>query len=123
MRRTSCALAANLVVAPVALTQQPAPASSRGWFDYDHKQSLDIQETRRHERPGCTVVDLTYASAKGGRVPAFLVIPKGTGPFAAILFGHWGGGNRTEFPPEVELYAQVSVVSLLPDYPWDRPEP
>jgi len=123
MRRASCALAANLFVAPVALAQQPAPASSRGWFDYDHKQSLDIQETTRYERPGCTVVDLTYATPKGGRVPAFLVIPKGTGPFAAILFGHWGGGNRTEFLPEAELYAQVGVVSLLPDYPWDRPEP
>jgi hypothetical protein len=27
--------------------------------------------------------------AVGGRVPAYLVVPVGRGPFAALLFGHW----------------------------------
>ena len=111
-----------LLVSP-SLAQEAAPRSAVRLFDYDERQPLDIREAGRFDRPGCTVVDLTYASPKGGRVPAFLVVPKGKGPFAAILFGHWGGGNRTEFLPEAELYARVGVVSLLPDYPWDRPEP
>lgn len=28
-------------------------------------------------------------SPLGGRVPAYLVVPAGRGPFAATLFGHW----------------------------------
>jgi dienelactone hydrolase len=69
------------------------------------------------------VFDVTYASPRQGRVTAFLVVPPGKGPFAAILLGHWGGGNRTEFLSEAELYAQVGAVSLLIDYPWTRPAP
>ena len=52
-----------------------------------------------------------------------LVVPTGKGPFAAILFGHWGNGTRAEFIPEAKTYARAGAVSLIPDYPWDRPEP
>jgi pimeloyl-ACP methyl ester carboxylesterase len=51
------------------------------------------------------------------------VVPKGKGPFPAILFGHWGCGTRTEFLAEARLYARSKVVSLLVDYPWVRPSP
>jgi dienelactone hydrolase len=50
-------------------------------------------------------------------------VPKGKGPFAAILFGHWGNGTRGEFIPEAKIYAKAGAVSLIPDYPWDRPQP
>jgi Dienelactone hydrolase and related enzymes len=75
------------------------------------------------ETPELTLHDLTYASSNQQRVSAYLVVPKGKGPFAPILFGHWGNGNRAEFIPEAKLYAQAGAVSLLPDYPWDRGEP
>ncbi len=124
MRRLlACLMCGFLTTASPLLAQQASPAASHRLFDYDRTRPLEIQEAAKYDRPGCTVIDLSYASPKGGRVPAFLVVPKGTGPFAAILFGHWGGGNRAEFLPEAELYARVGVVSLLPDYPWDRPEP
>jgi dienelactone hydrolase len=96
----------------------PAPL-----LEYNAKQPLDIQTVATYDRPACTVTDLSYASPRGGRVGAYLVVPKAPGKFAAILFGHWGNGTRAEFLPEAELYAQVGAVSLLPDYPWDRPEP
>jgi dienelactone hydrolase len=51
------------------------------------------------------------------------VIPDGKGPFAAVLFGHWGNGTRAEFIPEAKIYARAGAVSLIPDYPWDRPQP
>ncbi len=54
---------------------------------------------------------------------AYLVVPNGKGPFAAVLFGHWGNGTRAEFIPEAKLYARAGSVSLIPDYPWDRPQP
>jgi dienelactone hydrolase len=92
-------------------------------FDYDSKQSLDIKEKLLHERPGVKVFDISYASPKGGRVTAYLVVPTARGPHAGLLFGHWGPGNRTEFLPEATLYARAGAVSLLVDYPWVRPAP
>jgi hypothetical protein len=50
-------------------------------------------------------------------------VPKGKGPFAAILFGHLGKGTRAEFIPKAKIYAKAGTVSLIPDYPWDRPQP
>src|ERR1700682_6211804 len=58
-------------------------------FDYNNRAPSDIREEHREERDGATVVDPSYASPRGGRVPAFLVVPFGHGPFAAVLFGHW----------------------------------
>jgi dienelactone hydrolase len=73
--------------------------------------------------PELTLHDLTYASANQQRVAAYLVVPKGKGPFVPIVFGHWGNGSRAEFIPEAKLYARVGAISILPDYPWDRSEP
>ncbi len=92
-------------------------------FDYDPKHPLDVQEKLLHERGDVKVYDLTYASPKGGRATAYLVVPGGKGPFAGLVFGHWGPGNRTEFLPEATLYARAGAVSLLVDNPWVRPTP
>ena len=92
-------------------------------FDYDAKKPLDIHDQIIEEFDGGSLHDITYTSPKGGPVAAYLVVPKSKGPFAAILFGHWGNGTRAEFIPEAKLYARTGVVSLIPDYPWDRPQP
>src|SRR5258707_5320822 len=92
-------------------------------FDYDAKQPLNLQDKIIAEFADGTLHDITYTSPKGGPVDAYLIIPKGKGPFAAILFGHWGNGTRAEFIPEAKIYAKAGAVSLIPDYPWDRPQP
>jgi hypothetical protein len=92
-------------------------------FDYDAKKPLDIHDQIIEEFDGGSLHDITYTSPKGGPVAAYLVVPKSKGPFAAILFGHWGNGTRAEFIPEAKLYARTGAVSLIPDYPWDRPQP
>jgi beta-lactamase class A len=92
-------------------------------FDYDATNPLDIHDKIIEEFDGGTLHDVTYASPKGGPVAAYLVVPNGKGPFAAILFGHWGNGTRAEFIPEAKLYARAGAISLLPDYSWDRPQP
>ena len=92
-------------------------------FDYDPKQPLDLQDKVIEEFDDATLHDVTYNSPKGGPVSAYLVVPKGKGPFAAILFGHWGNGTRAEFIPEAKIYAKAGTVSLIPDYPWDRAQP
>lgn len=76
-------------------------------FDYDSSQPIDIEDKVIQETSEFTIHDITYASAKGGRVPAYLVVPKGKGPFAAVLFGHYGLGTRSEFIPEAKLYAKA----------------
>lgn len=95
-------------------------------FDYDRKAPLEVVEVGRRDRDGVTIVDLTYASPRGGRVPAYLVLPAGKGPFATILFGHWmmpGSPmkNRNEFLDEAVLLAHAGAASLLIDAPYVRP--
>lgn len=95
----------------------------RKMYEYDPKAALEPEEKLLYERDGVKVFDLTYASPKGGRVTAYLVVPTAKGPHAGLMFGHWGPGNRTEFLPEATLYAKAGCVSVLVDYPWVRPAP
>ena len=95
-------------------------------FDYDQKAPLDIKEAGVEQRGDVAVHDISYASPKGGRVPAYLVVPKGKGPFAAVIWGHWympGSEflNRKEFLEEAIALAPSGVVSLLIDGPIARP--
>lgn len=89
-------------------------------FDYDAKAPLDIREKSVEQRGKVAIHDISYASPKGGRVPAYLVVPKGKGPFAAVIWGHWyqDGSplrNRKEFLEEAVALAPAGVVSLLVD--------
>jgi dienelactone hydrolase len=95
----------------------------RRYFGYDPKQPLDAKLTLLYERAGVRTYDLLYASPKGGMVTGYLVSPGGPGPYAGIVFGHWGPGDRTEFLPEASLYAEAGAVSVMIDYPWNRPAP
>jgi len=95
-------------------------------FDYDQNAPLDIKHVGVQRRAEATVYDLTYASPKGGVVPAYLVVPKGRGPFAAIVWGHWywensSMRNRREFLDEAIALAPAGVISLLTDGPIARP--
>lgn len=95
-------------------------------FEYDQKAPLDIQEAGVEHRGDVTIHDISYASPKGGRVPAYLVVPRGKGPFAAVIWGHWympGSEflNRKEFLAEAVALAPSGVVSLLIDGPIARP--
>jgi dienelactone hydrolase len=95
-------------------------------FDYDRKAALGIKEIRLERRGDTAIHDITYASPKGGVVPAYLVVPKGKGPFAAVIWGHWYWDNsdmrnRRQFLDEAVALAQAGVVSLLTDGPVARP--
>src|SRR6266404_1819983 len=95
-------------------------------FDYDQKAPLATKQVGVQHRQHATVYDITYASPKGGVVPAYLVVPKGQGPFAAVIWGHWywqnsSMRNRKEFLDEAIALAPGGVVSLLTDGPIARP--
>ena len=95
-------------------------------FDYDAKVPLDTQDAGADFRGDVGIYDLSYASPKGGRVSAYLVVPPGKGPFAAIIWGHWcwpnsDFHNRKEFLDEAVALAPSGVTSLLIDFPIARP--
>src|SRR5437667_6290897 len=95
-------------------------------FDYDQKAPLGIKQVGVQQRANATVYDITYDSPKGGVVPAYLVVPKGRGPFAAVIWGHWcwqnsSLRNRKQFLDEAVALAQSGLVSLLTDHPMSRP--
>jgi dienelactone hydrolase len=94
-------------------------------FEYDQKAALDIREAGVEHRGDVAIHDISYASPKGGRVPAYLVVPSGKGPFAAVIWGHWywensAMRNRKEFLDEAVALAPAGVVSLLTDGPVAR---
>ena len=110
-------IAAILFLSATSLLAQDVGPSQA--FDYDSKALLDIQEAGVEHRGNVAIHDISYASPKGGRVPAYLVIPEGKRPFAAVLWGHWYWPNsaffsRKEFLEEAVALAHADVVSLLP---------
>jgi dienelactone hydrolase len=115
---------ALLLAAPAALNAQ-TPSGPQA-LEYDHAAPLEIRENGASKRGAVEVHDISYASPKGGRVPAYLVVPSGKGPFAAVIWGHWYWGNspqrnRSEFLDEAVALAPSGVVSLLTDGPIARP--
>src|SRR5438477_6532336 len=95
-------------------------------FDYDQKAPLRIKQIGVQHREHATIYDITYDSPEGGVVTAYLVVPKGRGPFAAVVWGHWcwqnsSMRNRKEFLDEAVAMAQTGMVSLLTDHPMSRP--
>jgi hypothetical protein len=108
------------------LTSWAQSTSCPSALDYDHAASLEIKETGVNRRSDVAIDDISYASPKGGRVPAYLVVPDGKGPFAAVIWGHWYWSNsefrnRREFLEEAVVLAHSGVVSLLIDGPVARP--
>src|SRR5258708_225803 len=100
-----------------------AAMTSLSVFAYDSKAPLDIQERAAEDVAGVRVTDLTYASPKGGRVPAYLLVPGGKGPFAGIVFMHWGEGDRNEFLSEGMAFAKRGAVAIMIDAPYRRSGP
>ena len=115
-----------LLLAAAAAPAPTAPPSPESHFAYDPKAPLDAVTTGVETRGDVVIQDLTYASPKGGRVPAYLVVPAGRGPFAAVVWGHWYWENspmksRRQFLDEAVVLARSGVVSLLTDGPVARP--
>jgi cephalosporin-C deacetylase-like acetyl esterase len=95
-------------------------------FDYDQRAPLNLKQIGVKHHDHADVYDITYSSLQGGVVPAYLVVPKGRGPFAGVIWGHWywdnsSMRNRKEFLDEAVVLAQAGVVSLLTDGPVARP--
>jgi dienelactone hydrolase len=112
----------------LVLAQSPKHSYAEGVrkFDYPSNQPLALRIRKSINRSGVQIYDISYHSAISGEIPAYLVVPHGKGPFAAIVFAHWAMAgsptrNRTEFLEEAIALARSGAVSLLPDAPFARP--
>jgi dienelactone hydrolase len=128
MRIVSLLLLLLLPAAGTAQSDAPAFDQLAGNFDYPRTAPLDFQQMGVEKRGNALVIDLEYSGrSRTDHVPAYLVIPEGDGPFAAIIWGHWmmqGSPlrNRDEFLREALVLARSGVMSLLVDTPMVRPE-
>ena len=119
-----------LMLLPAALPQESLDQLRQHW-EYDRRAQLDIKQKGLEVRDGIKVFDISYASPVGNRaasvgpnggvVSAYLIVPPGSGPFPAVIYGHWcmpgsDKKNRTEFLDEALVLAHSGVISLLPDH-------
>ena len=94
-------------------------------FRYDSRSPVNVKEVSSEQRGDVTVRDVTFSPETGREVKAYLVVPKGSGPFAGILWVHWLGeekSNRTQFLDEAVALAPKGTVSLLVDAMWSTPK-
>ncbi len=108
---------------PLAYLRADDPATSsnfyeanRHLFEYDREASLDIQEISNRVEDGLSISEITFASPKGGRVPATLVVPPGEGPFAGLVM-------QRSMELEIAMqYASYGAVVIFVDAPSFRPQ-
>ena len=99
------------VCCALALAWVPAGAAPHGdrekalaLFAYDAGRPLAIREKRIRKGDGIEEYDLSFASPKGGRVSAYLLVPSGgKGPYAGILLLHGATGSRRNLLPGARL--------------------
>ena len=108
---------AALVTTSFALAQVPTVFAPEK-FSYQTSASLDVKEVGVQHRGTVAIHDISYASPKGGRVPAYLVVPDGKGTFAAVIWGHWywpnsAMRNRKEFLDEAVSGWQLAGTALV----------
>jgi dienelactone hydrolase len=108
---------------PLAYIRSVDPAASndffetnRQLFEYDQEVSLDIQEVSSRIEDGLSVIEITYASPKGGRVPATLIVPQETGPLAGLVMMR---SMELEYGMR---YAHYGAVVIYVDPPSFRPQ-
>ncbi len=97
-------------------------ADKQNLFRYDASQPLNLEEKSTEEHGGVVVHDIRFDDVAKQTMSAYLITPKGKGPFPAILYVHWLGdpetSNRMQFLKEAEDVSQHGAIALLVDMPW-----
>jgi dienelactone hydrolase len=90
-------------------------------FAYDRHESFDYVDKGvvNHGYP-IKIHDVSFASARSGRVHAYLVVPPGKGPFPAVIWAHGSGVTRNDLLLPATWFAARGAIQLLPDDPFER---
>ena len=82
--------------------------------------ALDPEESVRAELDGARLYDVSYASAGGGRVSGWMVVPEASGPHPAIVYVHGSETDRDDFLDEAIAMANGGAVALTLNAPFAR---
>ena len=98
------------------------PGEHRPLFSYDRSAPLGYHDRGRinHGYP-IAVRDVSYSSPKGGRVPAYLIVPPGGGRHPAVIYMHGSGGTRLDFVVPGTWMAARGAVALTITSSASRP--
>jgi uncharacterized protein len=92
-------------------------------FAYARRQPLAMTtQQSREEADGITVASITYASPKGGEVPALVVLPPGRGPFPGVIVQHGMPDTKEGMLPTGIDLARTGAAAVLIDAPFNRPQ-
>ena len=69
---------------PLPVEPEQSTADVLQQFEYDRTAPLELI-TKPLAIPGFNVLDISYASPMGGRVPGFLFLPDDEGPYPALI--------------------------------------
>jgi len=108
-----------------AARQSPAPtlpfASLIAQFDYDRAAPIDLLAGEAESVTGVTVRSITFASPRGGRANALLLVPRGGGPFPAVVMMPGSNQPPASFRPAALEIAGRGAIVLVADQSQTRP--
>jgi hypothetical protein len=110
-------LLSALFLAVSIAAQNPPALDPAKVFAYDASKPLNLKMGKSEAVEMMQVIEISYDSPKIGRVPGYIVVPPGEGPFGAILYMHWGQGNKGEWLAEGVEMAKRGAVCLMIDAP------
>ena len=119
MNRQRAASALLWLLCAIALAGCGAE-KQRGLFDYDDGAPLVVRVSSSHLEGGLRLSEFTYASPKGGRVPALLFVPSGKGPHAGLILQHGLPGSKDDLASEGKRLARLGAVVIAISAPFDR---
>lgn len=110
-------LAGFQLTANIGYAQRVDPAV----FDYNQSTSIDLVVVSRKDRDDHFLIDAHFASPDGGRVPAYIWVPKETGPHAGIVLMHGMPGIRGNVRGLATRYVRSGAVVISISAPFARP--
>jgi dienelactone hydrolase len=122
MRAAAALGLATVFLAACGARSEPstAPPAQRGPFGYDRGAALQVQSRQVAGGRAGTVQDLSFTSPRGGRVPAYLVLPASKGRHPAVVLLHGSGGDRRELLGLAAGLAARGIVGMTIDSPVAR---
>ena len=90
-------------------------------FTYNSEASFEFTILSEQVKNGVAIQDVSYASPRGGKVSAYLIVAQERQPQAGLIFGHWGERNREEFVDEAVIFARLGFVFFCLDASFRRP--
>jgi dienelactone hydrolase len=96
-------------------------SSAPGTFAYDRNEGFDYVDKGvvNHKYP-IKIHDVSFRSARSGRVHAYLIVPPGKGPFPAVIWAHGSGVTRNDLLLPATWFAARGAIELVPDDPFER---